>query len=72
MDHHGALRAKLYFLNVVNVRASHETNLWASTACYGVSFTSLFLASFVEIGADIRKQLWEEHTYRDTDSKAVS
>jgi hypothetical protein len=39
MGLHVLLRGQLYFLYVADVRTSQETQLWASTACYGDSFT---------------------------------
>jgi hypothetical protein len=43
MDFHGLLEASSTFSHVDDNRTSQETHLWVSTACYGYSFTLLFL-----------------------------
>jgi hypothetical protein len=43
MGLHGMLRGQHYSLYVDDVRASHETHLWAPTASYGDSFTYLYV-----------------------------
>jgi hypothetical protein len=39
MGLHGLLQVNVYFLYVNDVRTSQEIHLWASTACYGHTFT---------------------------------
>jgi hypothetical protein len=50
MSLHGLLRDSFTCLYVDSVRTSQETHLWASTACYGDSFTfySVAVEPFVE------------------------
>jgi hypothetical protein len=50
---HGLLRRST-FLHVDDVRTSQETHLWAFTACYGDSFTCLY----VDVHTSQETHLW--------------